>query len=105
MINIIFCLIFFLFGVLLRVGKCDWLISGYNFLSEKEKNKYDKLKLLKFFSNLMFFFGAIIFLNFICSVYLTSYYNQFINRVFFILIVLVVFACLIYANKGNRFLK
>ncbi|NMB64320.1 MAG: DUF3784 domain-containing protein [Spirochaetes bacterium] len=99
---IIVSLIFFVLGFVLRSGKGDWLIAGYNMLPEEEKNKYDKLKLCKFMGNLLISIASILIINFVCDRYL-RFPHEFI--IFIALIFIVVFGSLIYANTGNRFIK
>ena len=40
-VGIIMSLIFFILGFVIRSGNGERLISGYNMLSEEEKNEYD----------------------------------------------------------------
>lgn len=105
MVGIIIPLIFIILGLILRTGKGDWLIAGYNTLSEKEKNEYDKLALCKFTGNLMIFFAIMLLLLFFCTDYLSPLYRHAAIIIFIALILIVVFGSLIYANTGNRFKK
>ena len=57
-INICILALFFLLGLLFARGKGAGLIAGYNTMSAREKEKYDKKKLCKAISKLMFVLGA-----------------------------------------------
>lgn len=100
--GIIIFLIFIILGFFLRSGKGDWLIVGYNMMSEEEKNKYDKLKLCKCIGNLMIFIAVIIITNFICDKYIKIPHE---NSIFMIVILITAFGTIIYVNTGNRFIK
>lgn len=43
----VICCLFIIFGILLSLGKCAWLIAGYNDLPTSEKERYDKMKLCR----------------------------------------------------------
>ncbi len=98
-------MIFIVLGFILRRGKGEWLIAGYNLQSEKEKNQYDKLALFKFTGNLLIFIGIMFILFFLCTTYLNSSYMKISIIIFISLIFIVVFGSLIYLNTGNRFRK
>ena len=57
-VNLILIALFVLMGVLFARGKGAGLIAGYNTMSAREKEKYDKKKLCKAMSKLMFVLGA-----------------------------------------------
>jgi succinate-acetate transporter protein len=100
-VGIIMSLIFFILGFVLRSGKGDWLIAGYNMLSEEEKNKYDKLALCKCIGNLLISFAILFIMTFICVLYI----NSDLITLFIVLILILIIGNLIYINTGNRFRK
>ena len=57
-VNICILVLFFLLGLLFARGKGAGLIAGYNTMSAREKEKYDKKKLCKAMAKLMFALGA-----------------------------------------------
>lgn len=46
-ILLIAALLFFILGMFLFYGKGSWLIAGYNTMSEKTRNSYDKIKVCR----------------------------------------------------------
>lgn len=100
-VGIIISLTFVILGFVLRSGKGEWLLSGYNMLSEKEKNEYNRLAVCRFTGNLTISFAIIFFLMSICNSYLKSSYKSILVMILMALSVIVV----IYANTGNRFRK
>lgn len=101
-VGIIFFLVFIILGFILRSGKGDWLIAGYNMLPEEEKNKYNKLALCKCIGNLLISFAILFIMNFICDKYIKI---PHLNTIFIVLILILVIGNLIYINTGNRFIK
>ena len=57
-VNIFIIVLFILLGLLFARGKGAGLIAGYNTMSAREKEKYDKKKLCKAMAKLMFALGA-----------------------------------------------
>ena len=57
-VNICIFVLFILLGLLFSSGRGADLIAGYNTLSAREKEKYDKKKLCKAMAKLMFVLGA-----------------------------------------------
>jgi preprotein translocase subunit SecG len=57
-VNICILALFILLGLLFASGKGADLIAGYNTMSAREKEKYDKKKLCKAMAKLMFVLGA-----------------------------------------------
>ena len=57
-VNICILALFFLLGLLFARGKGAGLIAGYNTMSAREKEKYDKKKLCKAMAKLMCALGA-----------------------------------------------
>jgi amino acid permease len=104
-VGIIISLALLILGFILRSGKGDWLISGYNTLSEKEKNQYDRVAVCKFTGNLIISFAIIFFIIVICDRYIKSSYKNILVIVLIALGVIVMVGGVIYANTGNKFLK
>ncbi|KHD38633.1 membrane protein [Clostridium acetobutylicum] len=105
--NIIMILIggfvlFMIFGIILRTGKANWLVSGYSILPEDEKAKLDILKLYKRTGNLLIFIGIAFLADYLCSKYINFPYEHLILVA---VILIAVFGNLIYINTGNRFTK
>ena len=48
-------LLFVLLGILIKYGKMNFLIAGYNTMSKEERDKVDIKKLANLFKNTMFF--------------------------------------------------
>ena len=57
-VSLVVAALFVLLGVLFARGKGADLIAGYNTLSPREKEKYDKEKLCKTMSKMMFLLAA-----------------------------------------------
>ena len=57
-VNIFIIALFILLGLLFASGRGADLIAGYNTMSAREKEKYDKKKLCKAMAKLMFVLGA-----------------------------------------------
>ena len=57
-VNSCILLLFILLGLLFASGRGAGLIAGYNTMSAREKEKYDKKKLCKAMAKLMFALGA-----------------------------------------------
>lgn len=104
---LIMAIIFLILGILLLFGKGEWLIAGYNTMSEEEKEKYDSKKLCR----------AVSVICFVCSVMLVimAYLGHRVDiglmeennmLIFAIVFVLVIFTTLIatsiYINKKAK---
>jgi hypothetical protein len=97
-------LIFVILGFVLRTGKGNFLLAGYNTSSKEEKEKYDEVALGKFMGNLLIIIAAIVLTTAVSEIYNVALFN-FIVIAAPILIVVLVFGTIIYANTGNRFKK
>ncbi|URZ07436.1 DUF3784 domain-containing protein [Clostridium felsineum] len=102
MILIVGFLLFFVFGLILRTGKANWMVSGYSMLPEEEKEKLDIKKMYKTTGNLLIFTGLAFLVDYLISKYIHFPYEHLILVV---IIVIIVFGNLIYINTGNRFTK
>ena len=38
-------IVFFIIGIVILIGKCDWLIAGYNTANEEERKKVNIVRL------------------------------------------------------------
>lgn len=100
-LQMLFIALFILFGILLSLGKCSFLIAGFNTMSKEEKSKYDVLSLCKFMGKIMFIIAFCMILFLISNVFqLKSLFN--ISLILFWILILFT---VIYLNTGNRFIK
>lgn len=91
-------------GIVLRSGKANFLIAGYNTLPKKEKEKYNEKELSKFVSNLMFVLSGLLCINGIVTMLKPNNY-ALIYSLGILLFIVVAIAAVIYMNTGNRFKK
>ena len=56
--QLIIMLLFLAMGILFAFGKGSFLIAGYNTMSKEEKAKFDKKKMMKMMSKMMFALAA-----------------------------------------------
>lgn len=100
-LQMLFVVVFILFGVLLSLGKCSFLIAGFNTMSKEEKSKYDVLGLCKFMGKVMFIIA------FCMALFLLSHILQLklIFNISLILFWILILFTVIYLNTGNRFMK
>ncbi|MCJ7687988.1 MAG: DUF3784 domain-containing protein [Clostridiaceae bacterium] len=95
---------FAILGIILRLGKGSFLISGYNTSSKEEKEKYDEVALCKFMGNLMFFISGIQLIIVVAWVLNFAYFMDIII-ISSILIFFGTIGIVIYLNTGDRFKK
>ncbi|WP_307985514.1 DUF3784 domain-containing protein [uncultured Akkermansia sp.] len=93
--------VFIFLGIILSMGKCSFLIAGYNTLSREKKERYDERALCRFTGRLMFFLAFCMLIS-IISIILES--PVLLSIAVFLFVVSITFA-IIYANTGNRFRK
>lgn len=93
--------VFIFLGIILSMGKCSFLIAGYNTLSREKKEQYDERALCRFTGRLMFFLAFCMLIS-IISIILES--PVLLSIAVFLFVVSITFA-IIYANTGNRFRK
>ena len=100
-LQISFVVLFILFGILLSLGKCSFLIAGFNTMSQEEKSKYDVLSLCKFMGKVMFIIA------FCMALFILSHVLQLklIFNISLILFWILILFTIIYLNTGNRFIK
>lgn len=92
---------FIILGVILSMGKCSFLIAGYNTMSKEQKQKYDELALCRFMGKIMYClaFGMLLWLT---SILLQN--SVVMSAALCFLVGSVAFA-VIYATTGSRFRK
>ena len=98
-IQLIFVALFVVLGILFFKGKGTFLIAGYNTSSREKRAKYDEKALCRFMGKLMFGCAG-------CSAVIamgTALEQMALVWLGIILMILICFAAVIYANTGNRF--
>lgn len=91
--------LFILLGIVLSMGKGSFLIAGFNTMTKKEQDKYDKVALCKFTGKIMF---ALAF-SMIFWVLYQAFEIKILLYVGVILFSAFIMFLLIYVNTGNRF--
>jgi hypothetical protein len=91
-------------GMILRLGKGSFLISGYNTSSKEEKEKYDEVALGKFIGDFLIFVSVIQLIIVIAQVLNFAYFIHIIV-ISGILIFFGSIGIAIYLNTGDRFKK
>lgn len=91
-------LIFIAIGFIINVKNANYLLAGYNTMSEKEKQNIDIQSYVKYFRKFHLFLGVSIFIIGI----LINFYNPDLSLV--IVILYIVSAYLFLAWKSNQFL-
>ncbi len=90
--------LFVLLGILFALGKGENLIAGYNTLSAREKEKYDKKKLCRTMSAMMFLLAA----SWLAAAAGGVFHVKALYWIGMTLFLLVVIGGVIYLNTGNR---
>ncbi|WP_373898634.1 DUF3784 domain-containing protein [Haloimpatiens sp. FM7315] len=93
--------LFILFGIMLSLGKWSFLISGYNMMSQVEKDKYNEKAICKAMGNLMFSIAFCLFLSILSDVLNMDTLRQCV----FIAIFIITVSTIIYLNVGKKFKK
>lgn len=92
---------FIFLGIALYMGKCSFLIAGYNLMKKEQKEEYDELALCRFTGKLMFFLAFCMLL----SIGGTIMQNAVLLSLSLLLFVASITFAVIYANTGSRFRK
>ena len=100
-VNLIVIAFFALMGILFARGKGMSLIAGYNTLSPREKEKYDKEKLCKAMSGMMFLLAGTWAVA-AAGVYIRSNALCWAGIALFLAVII---GGVIYMNTGNRLKK
>lgn len=102
MIVMIFVIsIFIVLGIFLVNGKGSFLIAGYNTMSAKEKEKYDKTELSKFMGKMMF----VLVFSMILWVLSEVYGIDWLFVAGLILFIFITLFMVVYMNVGKNFRK
>ena len=100
-VNLIVIAFFVLMGILFARGNGMSLIAGYNTLSPREKEKYDKEKLCKAMSGMMFLLAGTWAVA-AAGVYIRSNALCWAGIALFLAVII---GGVIYMNTGNRLKK
>ena len=100
-VNLIVIAFFALMGILFARGKGMSLIAGYNTLSPREKDKYDKEKLSRAMSRMMFLLAGTWAVA-AAGVYIRSNALCWAGIALFLAVII---GGVIYMNTGNRLKK
>ena len=100
-VNLIVIAFFVLMGILFARGKGMSLIAGYNTMSAKEKEKYDKEKLCKAMSGMMFLLAG----TWAVAAAGVFFRSNALCWAGIALFLAVIIGGLIYMNTGNRLKK
>ena len=92
---------FIILGVILSMGKCSFLIAGYNMMSKEQKKQYDERALCRFMGKLMYCL-AFAMLLWLISIILQ---NSVLLSVSLCLLVGSRAFAVIYDGTGSRFKK
>ena len=92
---------FIILGVILSMGKCSFLIAGYNAMSKEQKKQYDERALCRLMGKIMYC------LAFSMLLWLTSIFlqNSILLSVSLCFLVGTLAFAAIYANTASRFRK
>lgn len=92
---------FIFLGVILSMGKCAFLIAGYNAMSKEQKKQYDEHALCRFMGKIMYCL-AFSMLLWLISIILEN--SIFLSVSLCVLVGALAFGA-IYANTASRFRK
>jgi hypothetical protein len=103
-INIFLAVLFFFLGYLVKYKQMDFLIAGYNQLSQEDKENYYKDKMCNVVGNFLF---HIAFIMVIMALFLFfSVFNKgIVIIVGWVAISIYILGFVIYLNTGDRLLK
>lgn len=98
-VQLIIVAVFVILGIVFLKGKGAFLVAGYNTASREERAKYDEKALCRFMGKLMFVCAGCFIL-----ISLGSVLEQMaLVWLGIVLMLVMIFAAVIYANTGNRF--
>ena len=92
---------FMILGAILSMGKCSFLIAGYNMMNRGQKKKYDEQALCRFMGKIMYCL-AFAMLLWLASIILQN--SVLLSASLYFLVGSIAFA-VIYAGAGSRFKK
>lgn len=93
--------VFIFLGIIFFMGKCAFLIGGYNLMKKNRQEQYDERSLLKFSGKIMFGMAGSMALCLASIIF----QNPIMEFAGLLLVVVVIAFAIIYANTGNRFKK
>ncbi|ENY99941.1 hypothetical protein HMPREF1092_03078 [Clostridium thermobutyricum] len=89
-------------GIVIRTGKANFLIAGYNTASKEEKEKINEKELAKSTGNLLLILGGIQFILLICRLLSLGDF-KFLLVCVNILFIFVTIGGVIYMNTAKKF--
>ena len=92
---------FMILGAILSMGKCSFLIAGYNMMNRGQKKQYDEQALCRFMGKIMYCL-AFAMLLWIASIIFQN--SVLLSASLYFLVGSIAFA-VIYAGAGSRFKK
>ena len=92
---------FMILGAILSMGKCSFLIAGYNMMNRGQKKQYDEQALCRFMGKLMYCL-AFAMLLWLASIIFQN--SVLLSASLYFLVGSIAFA-VIYAGAGSRFKK
>ena len=92
---------FMILGAILSMGKCSFLIAGYNMMKRGQKKQYDEQALCRFMGKIMYCL-AFAMLLWLASIILQN--SVLLSASLYFLVGSIAFA-VIYAGAGSRFKK
>ena len=92
---------FMILGAILSMGKCSFLIAGYNMMNRGQKKQYDEQALCRIMGKIMYCL-AFAMLLWLASIILQN--SVLLSASLYFLVGSIAFA-VIYAGAGSRFKK
>lgn len=92
---------FMILGAILSMGKCSFLIAGFNMMNRGQKKQYDEQALCRFMGKIMYCL-AFAMLLWLSSIILQN--SVLLSASLYFLVGSIAFA-VIYAGAGSRFKK
>ncbi|QAA37613.1 DUF3784 domain-containing protein [Akkermansia muciniphila] len=92
---------FMILGAVLSMGKCSFLIAGYNMMNRGQKKQYDEQALCRFMGKIMYCL-AFAMLLWLASIIFQN--SVLLSASLYFLVGSIAFA-VIYAGAGSRFKK
>lgn len=99
--KIIVIALLIILGTMLSLGKCSFLIAGFNTMNKEEKENYDVLSLTKFMGKFVFLIAFCISLFILSDIFMM----KVLLVLGMILLISSIIFVIIYVNTGNRFKK
>jgi hypothetical protein len=100
-INAVVTVVLLALALLIRVGKGDKLIAGYNTASERERAKYDAIRLRKVVAGCLLIIAVLMWIPMIVEA-LTGKAKSVVYLIWSLLILVVIIGTLILANTWAK---